>query len=218
MMPVLLVSKNARQMEKYISDFIEKNAVADSYIFRYRKDPNVITIEQIREIKSCLLRSAGARRLFIIYDFETAKRETQTAFLKTLEEQGDAAFFILVTTGIGAAQPTIRSRCVAIKLKEKSDKKPIKDFSLKESLSNLFARYTIVKPEQGKKLLDELLDYLRREMKKSSSGGFYASAIKEIVKTRAAVIFNNLSVQMAFDHILIFLKKNLPLTKQLDTL
>lgn len=213
MIPILLLSKNLAQTKKYIDSFIKKNALAPSSVFVYHPNPNVITIEQIREINSYFARAVSQLRLFVIYDFDSAKKETQNAFLKTLEEKSQSTQFILTLRDLGYIVSTIISRCKVIKLKVSSEKAKIEKTQLHaittQSLATLFASYIVTDREKAVKLLDRFLLFVRDAIQKPHA----VSAIREILKTRNLLVKNNLSPQIACDHVVIFLKQNLSLTK-----
>lgn len=74
-------------------------------------------VEGIREdvIRGAALRPAeGSRRVFVICEAEAMREESQNALLKTLEEPGDFAHFLLLATAEDLILPTIGSRCSVI--------------------------------------------------------------------------------------------------------
>ncbi len=74
-------------------------------------------VEGIREdvIRGAALRPAeGSRRVFVICEAEAMREESQNALLKTLEEPGDFAHFLLLATSQDQILPTIGSRCSVI--------------------------------------------------------------------------------------------------------
>ncbi len=201
MMPILLVSDNQRQIHTYITDFVKKHAIIPSSIFHYKKNTTVISIEQVREIQSYLVRATSMKYLFIIHDFETARKETQNAFLKTLEEKGENAYFIVIVSSIGSLLPTVISRCTIKKLKIKNvpqsgsqttpyagisfSGKKLKitqklkvalseeDTLFTQSLSQLFVRYTVTDREKAVRLCDMFLTTLHETMKKPQKSNIF---------------------------------------------
>ena len=74
-------------------------------------------VEDIREdvIRGAALRPAeGSRRVFVICEAEAMREESQNALLKTLEEPGDFAHFLLLASSQDLILPTIGSRCSVI--------------------------------------------------------------------------------------------------------
>lgn len=224
-MPILLVSNNQRQINTYITDFVEKYAILPSFIFHYKKNPTVISIEQVREIQSHMVRVFSMKRLFVLRDFETARKETQNAFLKTLEEKGDGAYFILIVPSVSSVLPTIASRCAIRKSKVKYEKlksthqksKGVcfeNDIFFAQSLSQMFARYTVTDREKAVRLCDIFLTTIRDMMKKPQENSHLPlfvlpKILKEIMKTRNLILKNNINGQIAIDHILNEIKKML---------
>lgn len=74
-------------------------------------------VETIRGevIRGAALRpSEGSRRVFVIDDAEAMRDESQNALLKTLEEPGEFAHFILLVRARELILPTIASRCSSV--------------------------------------------------------------------------------------------------------
>ncbi len=72
-----------------------------------------INIKQIRDLRMVLSRSmtAGRKRIVIISEADTMRKEAQNAFLKTLEEPHDNTLIILTSSNPGKLYATILSRC-----------------------------------------------------------------------------------------------------------
>lgn len=218
MIPILLVSKDGKGRERYINDFVKTHSLTASSVFYYRKNPNVITIEQIREIQSFLTRTSRPEKLFIIDDFETARKATQSAFLKTLEESFNKAFFILVAADQGSILSTVVSRCLVKKIKLTRTQPTMlgKEDWLTPSLPQLFLTYTLKEREKAIKLCDKLTMSLVHMLKfphGERPAEAVAKVIKEVLKTRNFIVKNNLNYQIALDHLLITTKKFLTIDK-----
>lgn len=211
MFPILLISKNSRTTEKYINDYIKSQKVSPSYIFRYCPDPNVIKIDHIREIKSMLIRAETDKKLIIIYSFDTAKIETQNAFLKTLEEKNDQVQFIIVVGDETQMLPTIVSRCKIVKLKHPllsdASLKKVQSFSFIQPLPQLLSQYNNMNKEKAIKICDQFLWHFRK-INLSPAGWQNVKILKEILKVRNLILKNNLNPQIAIDHILITISKS----------
>ncbi len=76
-----------------------------------------ITVDQVREINSSVyLRPSESRsRVFIIADAGAFNSESANAFLKTLEEPPEYAYFLLLAAGRDRVLPTILSRCQTVR-------------------------------------------------------------------------------------------------------
>lgn len=216
MFPILLISKNSKVTEKYLNNFIKFNKFVSYNISRYQPDPNIIKIDHIREIKSMLIRAETDKKLIIIYSFDTAKAETQNAFLKTLEEKNDQVQFIIVVGDETQVLSTISSRCKTIKLKSPLPAEaPLtweKAGQLSQPLPQLLSDYSNTNKEKAIKICDQFLWHFRKfnpppvgwQNNLSHPTG-EIKILKEILKVRNLILKNNLNPQMAIDHLLIFI-------------
>jgi hypothetical protein len=75
-----------------------------------------LKIEQIREAVQFMQSTAAGWRIVIIDAAETMNANAQNALLKTLEEPGPAALFVLISYRSLGLLPTIRSRCQTLTL------------------------------------------------------------------------------------------------------
>lgn len=107
-------------------DSIQKFVLAGTYpnFFHLKKkdDENEISIEDSREIISFLSQkpSLSGNRAVLIENFENMSRSASNSILKVLEEPPLDAVLILTTTKLLSILPTIRSRCVKIRIKSES--------------------------------------------------------------------------------------------------
>lgn len=79
-------------------------------------DGAAIAIEQVRELLGALSYSATRPRIVYLVDVHRASEAAQQALLKTLEEPPLNTLFVLSTNQADALLPTIRSRCVEIRI------------------------------------------------------------------------------------------------------
>jgi hypothetical protein len=210
MFPVILVSKNKEQTEDYINNFIQRHKFSPYFIFRYYPDLKIIKISQIREIKSLLVRADKNKKLIIIYDFNTAKIETQNALLKTLEEKNENAQFIIIVTNETQLLPTIASRCKTIKLKTIIFPILPRSPLLFQFLPQLLSNYSNMNKEKAMEVCDQFLCFFRKSNLspvgcKHPTGESVTKILKEIIKVRNLIFKNNLNPQIAIDHLLIFI-------------
>lgn len=202
MIPIVLISKDNQKTEKFLQEFITSHNFPSSYIFRFYPEPNVIKIDQIREIQSVLIRSDRERKLIIIFHFETAKEEAQNAFLKTLEEKGGQAQFILSVEEETQVLPTIVSRCQVRLLKGSKRIKEI-SFSLHQPLEKLLQHYSGLTKEKAVEICDQLIKHFKKKIAEDKA----TEILKEILRVRNLILRNNLNSQIGIDHLLIFINK-----------
>lgn len=84
-----------------------------------KKPSREITIDQVRSLEDFLQVGAHrqGRRIVLIDPAEAMNRNTANALLKSLEEPGEGALFLLVTHRHEQLLPTIRSRCQALAIR-----------------------------------------------------------------------------------------------------
>lgn len=82
------------------------------------KASRAIRIDQVRELDEFLAISShrGGARLVVLAPAEAMNTDAASALLKMLEEPPPGAGFILVSHELDAVLPTIRSRCVLVRL------------------------------------------------------------------------------------------------------
>ena len=81
-------------------------------------EKGIIAVDQVREVAGRLaLKAAEAVcKVVVIAAADVARPEAQNALLKTLEEPPGATCFLLTATRLRALLPTVRSRCVTLRL------------------------------------------------------------------------------------------------------
>lgn len=211
MIPILLIAKNAELVEEYLIDSAKKNRIQSSYIFRYRKDPNVITINQIRDISLLVSKPAARVRLIVIYDFDTAKLPAQTSFLKTLEEKSDSNCFVLISEHLAGILPTILSRVKVINLSADSPKILHKSSEAKinsqATLVKKLKQTVKIKRSDAIAICDELI-YTYRQMLSDEANSYRASTIlKQLLDMRSHLSNNNVIGEYALDNIFMHIER-----------
>ncbi len=85
--------------------------------------PNLISVEEIRALCADVQIKPYQRehKFYVISDAEKMNPQAQNALLKTLEEPPDYAHLLLLTNGEDQLLPTVRSRCVTLKMQPVSD-------------------------------------------------------------------------------------------------
>lgn len=123
------------------------------------------SVDNLRELigLSSLTTTAGARKIFILQNFEQANLTSVNVLLKTLEEPPASSMFLLVANA-NRVLPTVMSRVIAIRCF------PVTGLALNASLPKTLAKIVEQYPELAKQLeskperaakLDELLQKLQ---------------------------------------------------------
>ena len=88
-----------------------------------RKLSSEIRIEQVRSLESFMQIGAhrGGLRIVWVEPAHTMNRAAANALLKMLEEPGEGALWLLQTRQFSALLPTIRSRCIGIRVRPPSE-------------------------------------------------------------------------------------------------
>ncbi|QQS22643.1 hypothetical protein IPM19_03350 [bacterium] len=101
-------------------------------------------VENLRELISfSSLTTSGAKKIFILKNFELASPSSSNILLKTLEEPAASSMFILIANG-QRVLPTIMSRCVAIRcfpLDQVGIDESLLDFDLPGNLLEIVKHY-----------------------------------------------------------------------------
>ncbi len=86
--------------------------------------PNTVSIDDIREQvnNDIVIKPYSSRyKIYIIADADMMSVQAQNAILKTIEEPPEYAIIMLLTENAETLLPTIRSRCVMLKLRNIKD-------------------------------------------------------------------------------------------------
>lgn len=110
----LLFAKEAVGENSFLKEKFDGGQLADVLVIEAEK--NIISIEQIRSIKTFLstMPLESNRKIILIKDCEKMRTESANALLKTLEESPDYALLILTTALKDVLLKTIVSRCQSI--------------------------------------------------------------------------------------------------------
>lgn len=92
---------------------------ADIHIIAPEKEKRSISIDQIRQLTRKVYEHAqqGHHKVIWIQQIEDLTEAAANALLKTLEEPPEQTFFLLTCQQIETVLPTIRSRCLHVKLR-----------------------------------------------------------------------------------------------------
>ena len=96
----------------------------DLFHLRPSGKARIITVEKTRMLISDLYRSGhqGSRKVAIIHETDRMKKEAANAFLKTLEEPPSGTYLFLLTMRPYSILPTLRSRCIMVRLDKEGKK------------------------------------------------------------------------------------------------
>jgi len=209
MIPIILVSDNNKETEKFLKELIKKEGFLEKDIFEIKPQEEEITIDQIRELKKSI-KYISNKKVFVIFSFDSTGQEAQNALLKTLEEKTDNNQFVLIVQNPRRIIPTIisRSKLIFNKLKNQSQVNKFTDiikFVEKTKNYGFLGESLILKIDRDVSLrfVDELLAYYDTKLK--INGINCAKILNEIIKTRELIKTNNLNPQLAIDNLLIFI-------------
>ena len=204
MMPILLISQDKDQIEQYISNYKKENKITDSCVFKIEKQETMIKIDQIRAISQLIERTDKNKKLLIINDFDTAKKETQNALLKTLEDQAENINIILITATTTNILTTIISRTKVVKLYQQIKNITELPWLIDQqiNLDDKLLKSQKIKKEEAVNLIDDCLIYFNSSPDKGAiaKSPFF---LKEVIRIRDLIIKNNLNPERAIDHLIL---------------
>ena len=211
MIPILLVSDDKRALTKYINSKIKKDG---DIFFEIVPEGTKYSIGEVKEVIKQANIFNPMRRIYYFFDFANSSLEAQNAMLKILEEAPENVLFLLSATSVNSLIPTIVSRAKVISLgqrkvtKIKDDiqvelKSLIKKKELKEVNFSLFEAKT---KDEAIAVVDQMISFFA-ELMRGQGSGTEGQIIKELIRERTFLQNNNLTPQLAIDHILIFIAK-----------
>ena len=97
---------------------LEKGIHPDLITLARSPDKREISVKQARELRQevWITPNEASRKVFLIPEADTMSIEAQNALLKVLEEPPPYASFLLLGANPGAFLPTVRSRCLTLRL------------------------------------------------------------------------------------------------------
>ena len=102
-----------------------KNGNQPDIITITHEKPTSISVDEIRQQLNgdvMIKPYSSPYKIYVIPEADLMTPQAQNALLKTLEEPPEYAIIFLLTENVDALLPTIRSRCVMLKLKNIKDK------------------------------------------------------------------------------------------------
>ncbi len=208
MTPYIIVGTVNLDIKRAIKAIVKNLEVAEKDIFEILPEKKEITIGQIRELKKETIYESSIPRLYIIRQFDTAGLPAQNASLKLLEEHPANIQFILIASNEHAVIPTIRSRAKIIRIK--NTKEIVKELSAERVLDTLVKKgdmeafmsetFATAKLES----IDYIIDFFRIRARDDAHA---TNVLREALRIRALVTGNNVSPQVATDHLLIYVRQ-----------
>ncbi len=212
MQPTLIYGRSSSKVRDKVMSLLSLNEIPPAQIFTITPVLKIITIEQVREINEIAATMKG-KIAIIIQDFDTARIETQNAFLKTLEEGGDDVYFILTAKSPYRLLSTVLSRVRLFKA-EGGEKENLEEatffLNAETDLSIKLAKTDTYTFETAKKLCDSMIALLQKAPVAGTLGynkEQIAHTMSEILHTRNLIDTVNLRPSTALDHLIISLYK-----------
>lgn len=216
MIPSILVTDRKKEVKHYVSELSKKYTIPTFFIFSYDPEVSSITIDQIREIHRFVV-NAPFNKIVIINQFNTAKKEAQNAFLKTLEEHCDNTHFVLVCSTAYGLLPTIESRCHVVRFqadflevthKSKSERENI---LMLRSIEEALDASCGIKKEAYIDVVDSAIMMSHASIIDEITKGAYESSklirnarfLRSALSTKALMLDYNVQPEYTFDQLLI---------------
>jgi len=218
MLPVLLVSNNTTAVREYVDGIALSHKIKDIYFFGEKE---TISIEEIRDINKEIIQPAFRMRMYVLFDFDKVKKESQNAFLKTLEERNEHNAFILVMSDEYKILSTIQSRCKVVRQTEvlQSETSILDEmhfFDVGASLADFLSASSTLSKGSHAAAIHQMREYfyaLAREKSLSDAERRNVFVALEKVIEVEYQLSNNIYPEFTLDYLVIFLckEKLLPL-------
>src|SRR3989338_467362 len=207
MIPILVLSKNSKLINKYIGDlkinclFFEVIPLTKEY-----------SIDDIKGLIKETKVFNPKTRIYFLANFHLSSIPAQNSFLKLLEEPPSNVQFILSTDNKNNLLPTIVSRVKVVKLKGINERGKVDKFVVDEmeSLINQstkiipLTQFKITDKESAKNLLIQIIFFFKDRLDSDRNS---PQIIKEIIRLKGLLENNNLNPQLTVDQVLIFIWK-----------
>lgn len=113
------IERNALSLTRKILGMPDENAEhPDLFHLRPSGKMRIISVEKTRNLIGELNRTSnqGGAKVTLLHESDRMKKEASNAFLKTLEEPPPETYLFLLTTRPYSILPTIRSRCIQVRI------------------------------------------------------------------------------------------------------
>jgi DNA polymerase III delta prime subunit len=215
MLPTIVVVKDQKTLKHFLKEIQKKHQIQK--MIEIKPQGKKIVINQIREIKKISIFDENKSFLILIYHFDLADVEAQSAFIKTLEEKTEKKFIIITVENINKLLPTVTSRCQIIDLTKRENSND--DLSINEKLIKLFqaaqnntkldflnnTQIYNVDSEKVLAIIKNIIIILKNKLDQRDKSTVFL--IKEGLKLQRLIENNNLNPQLAIDNYLILINK-----------
>ncbi|MBI3313503.1 MAG: hypothetical protein HYZ83_04660 [Candidatus Omnitrophica bacterium] len=183
-----------------------------------------IKIEEIRSMKNkaSLKPYEGKWKVFIFPEADRLTAEAQNALLKTLEEPPTHSIFILLVENKNHLFETIQSRSFEVRLRPAEDSGNDSKVRAEDIIASLgagnwedfFEKYQAVPREQLNDLLDGLLEYFQKSMKRAAADQEklirVVQAVEQVVQGKES-LDDNVNQKLALTRLAMRLRKTISL-------
>lgn len=166
---------------------------------------NSIIIDQIRELKAHIFQKPLKEKFkfVIIENADSAKAEAQNALLKILEEPPTQAILVLESSNNASLLPTILSRVITIKVKNKSEN--IEEIFAEENIENALLKISDI--ENPKQFIDSQLialsEKLIADIKSGKKTSKQTTSLIEQYKEAKQMIIQNVNPASVLTNLII---------------
>lgn len=125
------IERNALSLTRKILAMPEENSEhPDLFHLRPTGKMRIVSVEKTRNLISELNRSSnqGGAKVALLHESDRMRKEASNAFLKTLEEPPPETYLFLLTNRPYSILPTIRSRCMQVRIASSHTRSEDKDW------------------------------------------------------------------------------------------
>lgn len=188
---------------------------ANSFIRFVNSSKDTLKIEHVRALQASMGYGFTAQetQVYVLFNIDEAKIETQNSLLKLIEEPPKNVQFILTTTHLQSVVPTIRSRCVSVSLTaldvvlSTEVGKAFYDQAVNAptyaSLLHLCEKFT--ERDEAIRVLEEVVHYLHTTKIAGEGQTLWAVVLfsQQVLKT-IDELRGNAQVKLSLEHLLIY--------------
>ncbi len=201
-MPQIFVHTDADQLEDFARSLAQKLGIHASNQFTLHPEKSIFTIDKAREMQDIALHAQDLS-LIVVYDFDTARAESQNALLKTLEDMTDRVVYVLGVRDVSLILDTILSRC-QVSYASSHDKLThdrVEKYGLNPDVATLSSYLSVssaIPKDDASQLVDELISLYRLRYSEHAYDGYVAS-MRGLLDVRRQLIYAHVSVECALD-------------------
>lgn len=211
MIAQIVVGNKQKEIDIFISEYQKTHTIRPSNVRALTPVKDELGIDEIRQLRRELVYDSTEPVLYIMYKFDSAAVEAQSALLKSLEEKKEWQHFILIVHSSDKIIPTILSRAKIVKLQSANTSVDVRP-EIERLLSDLVSAknvgflnnklLTSLKREAALQFVDEIIIYYRKRLPEERMSA--AAIMKKALNIKSLLFTNNVHVQLAIDNLLIF--------------